>query len=132
MAKVLGVGGVFFLSRDPRRLRKWYSRCLGIGMESSSGVVFMPKDMPQGALTVLSVFPKSTRYLKPSKAPFMINLVVDDLEKVLEQVAQGGGKPVGKIKTYPYGRFGWFLDPDDNKVELWEPTAPPRQRARKT
>ena len=123
MARVIGVGGIFLKSPNARRLRRWYSRCLGLAMESPSGVAFMPKAMPKGAVTVLSVFSKSTRYFSPSKARFMINLIVDDLEGVLEQVVKGGGRVVGRIKDYPYGRFGWFLDPDQNKVELWQPPA---------
>jgi catechol 2,3-dioxygenase-like lactoylglutathione lyase family enzyme len=72
-------------------------------------------------VTVSSVFPSSTRYLRPSRSRFMINLVVDDVGEALGQVELAGGTIVGKPKGSAYGRFGWFLDPDGNKVELWQP-----------
>jgi len=133
MAKVVGVGGVFFKSPNPRRLAKWYSKHLGIQLEMKAAASFKPETMPKGGLTVWSVFPSTTRYFGPSKKPFMINLVVDDLDGALRQVLRGKGKLVGAVEEYPYGRFGWFLDPDGNKVELWQPPAPraPRRKLRR-
>jgi predicted enzyme related to lactoylglutathione lyase len=124
VAKVLGVGGVFFKSPRPRRLARWYAKHLGIGLEMPAATTFKPRDMPEGGLTVWSVFPSATSYFGPSRKPFMINLVVDDLDAALEQVRRGGARIVGRAKEYPYGRFAWFLDPDRNKVELWQPPAP--------
>jgi predicted enzyme related to lactoylglutathione lyase len=92
------------------------------------GQIFKPGDMPENGATVWSLFPSTTRYFRPSAKAHMINLVVDDLERVLQQVRQGGGRIVGDVKEYSYGRFGWFLDPDRNKVELWQP--PPRRGRR--
>jgi predicted enzyme related to lactoylglutathione lyase len=131
LAKAIGVGGVFFKSANPKRLAKWYSRHLGIGLLSPTAASFKPADMPRDGLTVWSPFPADTRYFAPSRRPYMVNLVVDDLEGALRQVARGGAKLAGEIQEYPYGRFGWFMDPDGNKVELWEvPRAKPRARKR--
>ena len=128
MARVRGIGGVFLKSRDERKLREWYSTWLGIRM-GAAGVTFKPTSMPRGAVTVLGIFPSSTRYFLPSRSAVMVNFVVDDIEAMLRRAAEGGGRVVGKIREYPYGRFAWFLDPDHNKVELWQPPAPkPRVR----
>ena len=70
---------------------------------------------------MLSAFPKSTTYFDPSAKEFMMNLMVDNLEEALTQVKAGGAQVVGEIERYDYGAFGWFIDPDGNKVELWEP-----------
>ena len=132
MARALGIGGVFFKSANPRRLAQWYSRCLGIRLLGPTVATFRPSGMPRRAYTVWSVFPASTRYFRPSESGLMVNFVVDDLEGVLDQVTEAGGKRLGRIRTYPYGRFGWFLDPDGNKVELWQPSPARRPRSRKT
>jgi predicted enzyme related to lactoylglutathione lyase len=121
MAHVLGVGGVFFRSRNPRKLARWYRDSLGIPLDMPSAASFKPTQMPANGLTVWSVFPARTRYFRPSASSFMVNLVVDDVDEALCQVELAGATIVGKPKSYPYGRFGWFLDPDGNKVELWQP-----------
>jgi predicted enzyme related to lactoylglutathione lyase len=77
--------------------------------------------MPGGSYTVCAPFKSSTSYFDPSAKEFMFNLVVDDLNGALSQVRDGGAKIVGKIVEYEFGRFGWFVDPEGNKVELWEP-----------
>jgi predicted enzyme related to lactoylglutathione lyase len=121
MAKVLGVGGVFFKSPDPEKLYQWYERWLGFKAEPGSGFAFLPKDMPDNSLTVWSAFEASTDYFAPSVKDFMFNLVVDDVREALAQVKEGGALIVGQIEEADYGKFGWFIDPDGNKVELWEP-----------
>jgi predicted enzyme related to lactoylglutathione lyase len=120
MAKVLGVGGIFFKSPDPQRLYAWYSKWLGMQLEDW-GTTYSPKDMPSNAQTVWSAFPADTKYFAPSSNDFMFNLIVDDLEEALKQVKAGGAEVVGNIEKLEYGLFGWFIDPDGNKVELWEP-----------
>ena len=124
MAKALGVGGVFFRSKDPQALMKWYQGALGLPTESTDYASFFPGAMPQGGCTVFSPFKESTDYFAPSTREFMFNLVVDDLDGALAQVASAGGQLVGGTESFDYGRFGWFIDPDGNKVELWEPSAP--------
>jgi predicted enzyme related to lactoylglutathione lyase len=121
MAKVLGVGGVFFKSSNPARLARWYAKYLGMTLDMATASNFKPADMPAQGLTVWSVFPTNTKYFRPSRKPYMFNLVVDDLDGALKQVRRGRGKVAGKVEEYPYGRFGWFVDPDGNKVELWQP-----------
>lgn len=120
MAKALGVGGIFFKARDPAALLEWYGRALGLPAADGC-VAFAPADMPDRSYTVWSPFAADTDYFEPSKQPFMFNLVVDDVEGALAQVEAAGGQRVGGVDDYDYGRFGWFLDPEGNKVELWEP-----------
>lgn len=123
MAKVLGVGGVFFRSKDPKALAEWYGRWLGVPVEESwGGAAFQPATVPAGGATVWSPFAHDTKYFDPATdRQFMVNLMVDDLDGALAQVQEGGAELAGEIDEQPYGRFGWFLDPDGNKVELWEP-----------
>ena len=121
MAKVLGVGGVFFKSADPERLYAWYAEHLGVTREDEPGVSFQNSPRPPTAFVVWSAFSEQTDYFDPSDKPYMFNLVVDDLEGALQQVRNGGAEVVGDIETYDFGSFGWFVDPDGNKVELWQP-----------
>jgi predicted enzyme related to lactoylglutathione lyase len=121
MAKVVGIGGVFFKSNDPAKLGEWYQKWLGMPVEPPYGASLKPETMPEGGLTVWAPFPADTKYFDPSGRDYMFNLVVDDLDGALEQVREGGAEIVGDIEDYDYGRFGHFLDPDGNKVELWEP-----------
>ncbi|NVK23563.1 MAG: VOC family protein [Gammaproteobacteria bacterium] len=120
MAKVLGVGGVFFKANDPTTLSKWYAKTLGIRM-SAYGATFSPGNMPEEGYTAFSIFNKDTEYFKPSEQTYMINFVVDDLFAMLLNIEKAGGKICGKPEEYDYGKFGWFLDPEGNKVELWQP-----------
>jgi predicted enzyme related to lactoylglutathione lyase len=120
VAKALGVGGVFFKSANPRKLARWYSRCLGFPLAGAASASFSPGKMPKGSSTVWSAFSASTRYFNPSESLHMVNFLVDDVEGALKQVVAAGGKLVGRVRDSPYGRFGWFLDPDGNKVELWQ------------
>ena len=120
MAKVLGVGGIFFKSMDPARLYRWYERWLGFRAEPGSGFAFSPQDLPKDSVTVWSAFESATDYFAPSAKEYMFNLIVDDLREALSQVKEGGAEIIGEIGEYEFGKFGWFLDPDGNKVELWE------------
>ena len=123
MAKVLGIGGVFFKSSDPQALMAWYQATLGLPTESPDYASFFAASMPPGGCTVFSPFKASSDYFAPSTREFMFNLLVDDLDGALRQVAAAGAELVGEIQSFDYGRFGWFIDPDGNKVELWEPSA---------
>ena len=120
MAKVLGVGGVFFKSPDPQRLYAWYSKWLGMEL-GEWGTAYLPANLPANSQTVWSAFDSKTEYFAPSKNEFMFNLIVDNLEEAMNQVREGGAEIVGNIEKMEYGSFGWFMDPDGNKVELWEP-----------
>lgn len=122
--KALGVGGVFFRSPDPARLGDWYQEHLGLQVESwgeTRGTSFKPSDMPANAFTVWSAFSSGTPYFGESGQAYMINLVVDDLDEALANVAAGGGQVIPDREEHDFGRFGWFVDPDGNRVELWEP-----------
>jgi predicted enzyme related to lactoylglutathione lyase len=120
MAKVLGLGGIFFKSPDPAALMEWYEKHLGL--EAAHGyAAFSPATMPASGSTTFSAFKAETAYFAPSTREFMFNLIVDDLDGALAQVQAGGAALVGDLESYDYGRFGRFMDPDGNKVELWEP-----------
>ncbi len=124
MAKVLGIGGIFFKSPDPEKLCQWYAQWLGLSIETESDmsfVPFRPDSMPKNGYTVWSAFSASTCYFAPSDKEFMFNLVVDNLDEALKQVTAGSAEKVGDVEKSEYGRFGWFIDPDGNKVELWQP-----------
>lgn len=122
MAKVLGVGGVFFKTKDGAALREWYGRVLGLEI-SDWGVVFTPdmlKDTP-GAGTVFSPFKADTDYFAPSDKEFMFNLMVDDLDGVLARCRQEGVEPVKVFPDEPNGRFAHIIDLEGRKIELWQP-----------
>jgi predicted enzyme related to lactoylglutathione lyase len=122
--KVLGVGGIFFRSHDPARLANWYRETLGLETEAwgtTHGTSFSPEAMPPNAFTVWSTFAFDTEYFGDSGQSFMINLVVDDLDAALENVRKAGGEVIPEKEELDFGRFGWIVDPEGNRVELWEP-----------
>lgn len=125
--RVLGVGGVFFRSADPAALGDWYARYLGFDIEAlgdSRGASFRPADMPPTAFTVWGAFARDTEYFGAPAQAYMINLVVDDLDAALDNAAAGGAEVLAEREEHDYGRFGWFVDPDGNRVELWQPPEP--------
>lgn len=122
--KVLGVGGVFFRSPDPEQLANWYRETLGLTVEawgSTHGTSFLPGAMPVHSFTVWSAFSADTEYFGSQDQAFMINLVVDDLDAALANVRAAGGDVIPEKEEHDFGRFGWIVDPDGNRVELWEP-----------
>ena len=122
--RAIGIGGIFFRSRDPARLGDWYAETLGLAVEAwgqTRGTSFAPADMPDHAFTVWSVFNHDTDYFGGPDQSFMVNLVVDDLDAALTRVDAAGGRVLQEREEHDYGRFGWFVDPDGNRVELWEP-----------
>ena len=125
MKRVTGIGGVFIKSEDPERLITWYKRHLGLDIESWGGMVFPwhtpGRQEPDGGATVWSVFPASSEYFAPSSAPFMINYRVADLHAVLAALRAEGCKVDDKVEESEFGKFGWVMDPDGNRVELWQP-----------
>ncbi|MGD2128099.1 MAG: VOC family protein [Lysobacterales bacterium] len=125
--RALGVGGIFFRSSDPARLGDWYAKYLDFDIESwgdTRGASFSPADLPPTAFTVWSAFADDTAYFGESHQAYMINLVVDDLEAALERVAAGGAVVLDEREEHDFGRFGWFIDPDGHRVELWQPPEP--------
>jgi len=125
MAKVIGLGGIFFKSTDPIALATWYQNHLQIPIENWGGAAFYHNDKPTPGYHVWTPFDHNTSYFAPTDKSFMFNFIVDDLEQALQQVTQGGGEQVGEIEDSEFGLFGWFIDPDGNKVELWQPSPIP-------
>ena len=126
MARVTGIGGVFFKSRgDSAALAAWYQQHLGIVLEPFGGAVlrWSADAAPDGGLTVWSVAKPETAWFSPSDAPFMINYRVDDLDALLAQLRAAGVAVVGGPESHENGKFAWIMDPDGHKVELWQPMA---------
>lgn len=123
MKRVTGIGGIFFKSGDPQKTREWYQRHLGIqtGEYGSTFEWRHAEDPDRKGYTVWSPFEESTTYFEPSRKEFMINYRVDDLESLLAALREEGVEVVGEMEVYDYGKFGWILDPDGHKIELWEP-----------
>ena len=125
MERVQGIGGIFFKAKDPKALARWYGEHLGIPVEDWGGASFVwsKQDAPDTASTVWSPFKADTTYFAPSEASFMVNFRVRDLDAMLAQVAAAGAKVFDERVSSEFGKFGWFLDPEGNKVELWEPAS---------
>jgi predicted enzyme related to lactoylglutathione lyase len=124
MARVHGIGGIFFKSTHPEALQNWYEKHLGIAAKPNEGAAFRWRhtdDPSKEGMTVWSVFPAATKYFDPSTAPFMINYIVDDLDATLAELRAAGVKVDERVERYDYGNFGWITDPDGNRIELWEP-----------
>ena len=123
MKRVTGIGGVFFKAKDPKALGAWYRRHLGLNVEEWGGVAFRwAEDNPNGAgTTIWSPFNEDTSYFAPSASSFMVNFRVADLHALLAALRAEGCEVQDKVDESEYGKFGWVLDPEGNKVELWEP-----------
>lgn len=121
---VLGVGGVFVKSNDPEASKAWYRDVLGLEMAEYGEFEFRhgaaAARYGEGARTIFARFKADSEYFQPSAHPFMINLLVDDLDALLERIKAHGVELVGEPESYDYGRFAWIMDPDGVKIELWE------------
>ena len=125
MAKVTGIGGVFIKStKDKDALTAWYRDNLGLDVQSWGGAALRwgTPENPSGT-TAWSLFSADTTHFQPSDSAFMVNYRVDDLAALLDALAAKGCEIVGGPEESEYGKFGWILDPEGNKVELWEPPA---------
>ena len=126
MEKVNGIGGIFFKAEHPTELGKWYADNLGIPVGDDGFTLFhwREADAPEReGQTAWSLFPQATDYFAPSPASCMINYRVENLERMLAQLREAGVTIVGEMAE-EFGRFAWVMDPEGNKIELWEPTAP--------
>ncbi len=122
MKRVTGIGGVFFSAKDPEALRAWYKTHLGIDVQEWGGAVFRWADdagTPANGTTVWSIGDGSD--FVPSKAPFVINYRVADLHALIEALRKEGCQVLDQMDESEYGKFGWVIDPEGNKVELWQP-----------
>lgn len=120
MKRVIGIGGIFFKCRDHENTRSWYAKHLGINMESW-GAQFNLKDDPHPeAYAVLSFFKRSTDYFDPSDSPFMMNFRVENLDALVAELRNEGIELIGEPLEEEFGKFAWLLDPEGNKIELWE------------
>jgi len=124
MAKITGIGGVFFKSRsDHKELAAWYNKNLGMPMEGWGGTILRwPDDTAEdGGLTVWTTADNDSKWFSPSESSFMINYRVDNLDELLAQLKQNGVEIQQGPESHENGKFAWIMDPDGNKVELWEP-----------
>jgi predicted enzyme related to lactoylglutathione lyase len=129
--RVTGVGGVFFKSPDPAMLAAWYRDHLGVALKPAGPGAHAPqycafewrtKDHPDvSGATVFSIFPATSKYFDPTTAPFMLDLRVANLERLLTQLKAEGVAVDAKVDEEPNGRFGWVTDPEGRRIELWEP-----------
>lgn len=122
MAKVTGLGGIFYKVADPERTRLWYQETLGIGGEWGAHLRWRD-EAQDDPYSLLSPFKATSDYFDPSSAPFMINLRVDDLEALLGELEAKGIEVLG-TQFEDYGKFAWILDCDGIKIELWEQVGP--------
>src|SRR6266481_3801233 len=128
MQRVTGIGAVFFKAANSDSLYAWYEKHLGIKQEfPGQGAMFTWRDAAdpeKTGMTIWSIFPETTKYFDPSKSTFMINYRVENLDALLEVLRAEGVEIDPKREDHEYGRFAWIMDPEGNKIELWEPPKP--------
>ena len=124
MKRVTGIGGIFFKARDPKALGAWYRDHLGLDVTGWGGVIFPwgGDGSPEG-MTLWNPFAADTDYMAPGTASFMVNFRVADLDALLAALREEGCNVLDKTDVSEQGKFGWVIDPEGNKVELWEPPA---------
>jgi predicted enzyme related to lactoylglutathione lyase len=126
MKRVTGIGGIFFKAKDPEGMRAWYKTHLGIDVQEWGGAAFSwagEDGKPSGGTTIWSVSAMESDTYAPSTSPFMINYRVADVDALLDALRAEGCNVFGNSEDSEYGKFGWVIDPEGNKVELWQPPA---------
>jgi predicted enzyme related to lactoylglutathione lyase len=126
MGRVTGIGGIFFSASDPVALRAWYKKHLGIDVQSWGGTSFDWTDdegNPTKGTTAWLIGANDGKHFAPSTSTFMVNYRVDDLDALLQSLRDEGCTVFEKVEDPDHGKFGWVMDPEGNKVELWEPIA---------
>ncbi len=125
MKRVIGLGGIFFKAKDPKALYEWYRQHLGIESAPGAGAKWRDADHPEvPGCNVWAIFPQETKYFGPSQSSFMINFRVENLDELLRLLREEGVEvdpKVDKVEESDYGKFAWVMDPEGNRVELWEP-----------
>lgn len=121
--RVTGIGGIFFKSKDPKAQREWYSANLGLATNDYGSMFeFREAENPdKKAYLQWSPFSQDTKYFEPSESEFMINYRVKNIEALVNQLEAAGVTICDSIETYDYGKFVHIIDPEGNKIELWEP-----------
>lgn len=122
MNKVTGIGGIFFKCEDPKMMNDWYAKNLGLPV-GEYGTIFSwrsAEEPSKDGSTVWSPFPKNTEYFQPSQKEFMINYRVENIVALVEELKSSGVTVLDEIQTHDYGKFVHILDPEGNKIELWE------------
>ncbi len=123
MKKVTGIGGIFFKCKDPKAVNEWYKTHLGFDT-TPYGTSFEwrdAEDSTQKGLTQWNTFPDQTKYFEPSGKDFMINYRVADLDALIVELKKENVTIVGEVESYDYGKFAHIMDPEGNKIQLWEP-----------
>jgi predicted enzyme related to lactoylglutathione lyase len=126
MKRVTGIGGIFFKAKNAPELRAWYKHHLGIDVQEWGGTSFNWTDSDgnlTGGTTIWSVGSEQAEQFAPSNSSFMINYRVDDLLSLIKVLKEEGCNVLDKINDSEYGKFAWVIDPEGNKVELWQPPA---------
>ena len=125
MKRVTGIGGIFIKAENPEQLYEWYEKHLGLKREPhghGSMLHWREDENPERrGTTVWALFEKHSKYFEPSRAPFMLNYRVDDMDALLDALREEGVAIDPKRDDSDYGRFAWITDPEGNKIELWEP-----------
>jgi len=121
--KVTGIGGIFFRSKDPGKVREWYGKNLGLAINDYGSSFEFRNAIRPDEINYLqwSPFNEATDYFDPSKKEFMINYRVQNIEGLVKNLRESGVTIVDEISTYEYGKFVHIMDPEGNKIELWEP-----------
>ena len=122
MRRVTGLGGVFFKCEDPKAQQAWYEKHLGLPRADHGGVVFnwRERDEDKPGTTIWAPFKKDTKYFGPGPSPLMLNYRVENLDALLE-VLKSEGVQIDRSENSEYGKFAWIVDPEGNRIELWEP-----------
>lgn len=126
MKRVTGIGGIFFHAQDPAALRDWYARHLGIDVQAWGGAAFTRTEdagQPGAGTTIWSIGQAGDAQFAPGRASFMVNYRVADLDALLQALRAEGCNVLEQGDASEYGKFGWVIDPEGNKVELWQPPA---------
>ena len=118
---ITGIGGVFFKAKDPKALAAWYRDVLGMPVQSWGGAVLRREGQDPPPAAAWSAFAASSTYFAPSTAPFMVNYTVDDMDAIVARLQAKGVEILKRDDSDDNGRFTWVVDPEGNKVELWEP-----------
>jgi predicted enzyme related to lactoylglutathione lyase len=126
MRRVTGIGGIFFTATDAPALQAWYREHLGIDVQPWGGAAFDWVDAegkPAGGTTAWLIAPRESKQFAPSEAPFMVNYRVEDVRALVAALKAEGCNVLDAVDESAYGTFAWVIDPEGNKVELWQPPA---------